>query len=155
VPCRSGVGAAESPWPAAEDEVGVQLSANVSLPGRPASVVCARQVLDALLNLTDASDERRGHLAVLVTEACANAVVHATADSQVELSIDVDLERCVIEVGNRGEFSHRADVIADPPGPLAMSGRGLPLIAALADSATFVTTRPGQVLLRITKHLTD
>jgi len=31
--------------------------------------------------------------------------------------------------------------------------RGLPLIATLADTATFIPTRPGHVLLRITKQL--
>jgi hypothetical protein len=33
--------------------------------------------------------------------------------------------------------------------PLAPGGRGLPLIAALSDSAEFVATRPGYVLLRM------
>jgi hypothetical protein len=37
--------------------------------------------------------------------------------------------------------------------PLTVGGRGLPFIAALADSATFVAGQPGQVLYASGKHL--
>ncbi|MEU1752766.1 hypothetical protein ABZ436_08950 [Micromonospora matsumotoense] len=40
-----------------------------------------------------------------------------------------------------------------PPGPLTVGGRGVPLIAALADTAAFLDEQPDHVLLRITKHL--
>ena len=42
-----------------------------------------------------------------------------------------------------------------PVDPLTVGGRGLPLIAALADTAGFVAGEPDRVLLRMEKHLTD
>jgi serine/threonine-protein kinase RsbW len=59
-------------------------------------------VLTTLLSLTDADREICGHLAVLISEACANAVVHAELDSAVEVIIVIDDHNCLIEVGNRG-----------------------------------------------------
>jgi len=96
----------------------------------------------------------RGHLAVLISEACANAVLHADPDSTVDIAIVIDDHDCLLEVGNCGTTPDGAGLDADLPDPLTVGGRGLPFIAALADSATFVTGQPGQVLLRIRKHLT-
>jgi serine/threonine-protein kinase RsbW len=110
-------------------------------------------VLTTLLGLTDAGEEPRGHLAVLISEACANAVMHAAHDSTVDVTIVIDDHECLIEVGNRGSTPDGAGLTAELPGPLIVGGRGLPLIAALADSAAFVAEQPGQVLLRMTKRL--
>jgi serine/threonine-protein kinase RsbW len=57
-------------------------------------------------------------------------------------------------VGNRGTSPDGAGLGAKLPDPLSVGGRGLPLIAALADAATFTPGQAGQVLLRITKRLT-
>jgi serine/threonine-protein kinase RsbW len=130
------------------------MTMTLSLPRQPSSVTRARHVLTTLLSLTDASEESRGHLAVLISEACANAVMHADPDSTVDITIVIDDHDCLIEVGNRGSNPDGAGLTADLPDPLTIGGRGLPLIAALADTAGFVAGHPGQVLLRITKHLT-
>lgn len=92
---------------------------------------------------------------MLITEACANAVMHADPDSTVDITICIDNEVCLLEVGNRGSTPNGAGLDAELPAPLTVGGRGLPLIAALADTAAFVAGPPDQVLLRITKHLTD
>ncbi|WP_170147597.1 ATP-binding protein [Micromonospora phaseoli] len=131
------------------------MSMTLSLPRQPSSVTRARHVLTTVLSLTDASEDCRGHLAVLITEACANAVVHADPDSTVDIIIIIDEDVCLLEVGNRGSTPNGGGLEADLPAPLTIGGRGLPLIAALADTAAFVTGQPGQVLLRMTKHLAD
>jgi stage II sporulation SpoE-like protein len=48
---------------------------------------------------------------------------------------------------------HASHITSDLPDPLTVGGRGLPLIAALADTAAFIPTAHGHVLLRITKQL--
>lgn len=80
----------------------MRVTMTLSLPRQPSSVTRARQILATLLSLTDASEEARGHLAVLISEACANAVVHAERDSAVDVTIRIDDHECLIEVGNRG-----------------------------------------------------
>lgn len=133
----------------------MRVSMTLSLPRQPSSVTRARHVLATLLSLTDAHEDIGGHLAVLMSEACANAVIHADADSDVDITISIDDDVCLLEVGNHGRTPDGAGLDADLPAPLTIGGRGLPLITALADTATFVTGPPGQVLLRITKHLAD
>jgi len=127
----------------------------LSLPRQPSSATRARHVLTTLLSLTDVSEDTRANLAVLISEACANAVIHADPDSDVDITISIDDHVCRIEVGNRGRSPDNTRLDADLPTPLTIGGRGLPLIGALADTAAFVNKAPGQVLLRITKHLTE
>ncbi|MFF0467357.1 ATP-binding protein [Micromonospora zamorensis] len=133
----------------------MRVSMTLSLPRQPSSATRARHVLTTLLSLTDVSEDTRANLAVLISEACANAVIHADPDSGVDITISIDDHVCLIEVGNRGRSPDNTKLDADLPAPLTIGGRGLPLIGALADTAAFVTGAPGQVLLRITKHLAD
>ncbi len=132
----------------------MHVTMTLSLPRQKSSVTRARHVLTTLLSLTDAGEESAGLLAFLISEACANAVVHADHDSTVDITIDINGHDCRLEVGNRGSTPDGAGLTGDLPDPLTVGGRGLPLIAALADTAAFVPGRRGQVVLRMTKRLT-
>ena len=68
----------------------MRLTMDLSLPRDRASVVRARHVLDTLLSLVDATDECRAQLALLITEACANAVLHSDRNIPIELAIALD-----------------------------------------------------------------
>jgi anti-sigma regulatory factor (Ser/Thr protein kinase) len=131
----------------------MRVTMTLSLPRHTSSVTRARHVLTTLLSLTDAGEEARGHPAVLISEACANAVVHAERDSTVDVTVDIDDHDCVIEVGNRGNNPDGARLAAELPDPMTVGGRGLPLIAALADTAAFLDEQPGRVRLRMSKRL--
>jgi serine/threonine-protein kinase RsbW len=133
----------------------VHATMTLSLPRQPSTVTRARQMLTTLLSLTDADAEVRDHLAVVISEACANAVLHSDLDSTVDIAIGIDDDDCVLEIGNRGPTPDGVGFGAGLPDPLTVGGRGLPLIAALVDSVTFVAGQPGRVLLRIRKHLVD
>ena len=133
----------------------MRVTMTLSLPREASAVPRARQVLTTLLSLTAASDACRADLAVLISEACANAVRHADPESTVDISIVIDDETCLLEVGNRGRTPDSGRFAAGLPDPLTVGGRGLPLIAALADTAGFVAGEPDRVLLRMEKHLTD
>jgi hypothetical protein len=52
------------------------LTMMVSLPRHPSSVARARSMLATLLGLSEATKEHRGHLPILITEACAFATPH-------------------------------------------------------------------------------
>ncbi|BCJ51952.1 hypothetical protein Asp14428_34270 [Actinoplanes sp. NBRC 14428] len=131
----------------------MHVTLTLSLPRQPSTVTRARHVLATLLSLTDAAEEVRGHLAVVISEACANAVIHADPDSTVDVTIVIDDDEFTLEVGNRGTSPDGAGLKAGLPEPLTVGGRGLPFIAALADRAEFVPGPPGEVRLRMHKNL--
>ena len=131
----------------------MRLAMTISLPRHSSSVTRARRMLAVLLSLTDATEEHCHHLAILITEACANAVIHGATSDPVELAVAIDGDTCRIEVGNRGDSPTVGRLTAKLPDPAQSSGRGLPLIAALSDSAAFLPAPAGRVLLRITRRI--
>jgi serine/threonine-protein kinase RsbW len=130
----------------------VHLRMTMSLPRHPSTVVCARGALNVLLTLTGTTEECRDELAVLITEACANAVEHSAPGSPVDISVLVEDRECILEIGNHGDAT-AAKVTRQPVDPLRIGGRGLPVMAAFADTVAFAPAPAGQVLLRITKRL--
>src|SRR3954469_10011400 len=104
----------------------MHVSLSLSLPRQSSSVTRARHVLTTLLSLTDAGEESRGHLAVLISEACANAVLHAERDSTLDVTIVIDDHDCLIEVRNRGSTPDGAGLTSELPDPRTAGGRGLP-----------------------------
>jgi serine/threonine-protein kinase RsbW len=131
----------------------MRLTMAVSLPQRPSSISEARRILAVLLSLTAADDQSRDDLAVLVTEACANAVQYGETGTTIDLRVAIESGACVLEVGNRGRMPDGVRLSTRIPDPAQLHGRGLPLIVALSDSAQFVATTPGYVLLRMALRL--
>lgn len=131
----------------------MRLTMAISLPQQPSSIGEARHILAVLLSLTTADDRSRDDLAVLVTEACANAVQHGEPGTTIDLHVAIESGTCVLEVGNRGRVPDGGSFPTRVPDPAQLSGRGLPLIAALSHSAQFVATTPGYVLLRMAARL--
>lgn len=126
----------------------------LSLPREAASVTYLRALLDGLLASSGVTGDCRGELAIMVTEACTNAVAHGRGTGSVEVTIAMEPDRCVIEVGNSDGHFDEGRLGVGLPSPMAEGGRGLPLIGALADTVGVTHPRPGWVLLRMAKRLT-
>lgn len=134
----------------------MRMAVSLHLPRESASVARARHVLDVMLAEAHVSDDQRASLGLLISEACTNAVVHARRDGPIEITLRVENDECVVEVGNTdGDMAHLGltGLTGLPPDPLEENGRGLPLIAAIADTARFINPRPGWVVLQMAKRL--
>jgi serine/threonine-protein kinase RsbW len=131
----------------------MRLIMEVSLRREAAVASHGRYLLDLLLRLADVAETCRTDLGVLITEACTNAVVHADRDDAIEVTVSIDDRTCVVEVGNHADAVSDDRFAAAMPSALVEGGRGLPLIAMLADSASFTCPRPGWLVLRIGKRL--
>jgi anti-sigma regulatory factor (Ser/Thr protein kinase) len=106
------------------DETVLRLAAD------PASATRARHAAVTLADELGASPDTRAGIAVAVTEAVANVVVHAyrgIAASGVEIALSGDEEALDVEIRDRGVGLRPRD---DSPG----LGLGLGLMAQLADS---------------------
>ena len=118
------------------------------LPRDAVSVPVSRQVLDSCLETLGVAPDTRADIALALSEACANVVLHAGPGEQYEVQVSTRDRRCVIEVvntgGRDGEPAPASVVgafLADDPVPVtAEHGRGLQIIDAVADNLELTST---------------
>jgi serine/threonine-protein kinase RsbW len=105
--------------------------ASLELPTSTWTVRVARYALDGLLDAAGVAVAICGDLAVALSEACTNAVSHASSGPSYRVEICVDETRCTMEVRDRGPgfdpgLVRTSDLDSD-------GGRGLFLMRALVD----------------------
>jgi serine/threonine-protein kinase RsbW len=112
----------------------VEFKVVLFMPRDTASVPISRQVLDSCLETLGVTADTRTDIALALSEACANAVLHAEAEQEYEVMARATDGRCVIEVANGG---NGATEIARPSEPVPLTaehGRGLKIIDAITDN---------------------
>jgi serine/threonine-protein kinase RsbW len=124
----------------------------LTLPGDMHAASHARNMVEMFLSRLGVTRECRDDLGLIVSEACTNALAHAGRPADVEVHISVGQHECVVDVGNSAGPPHDVELQADLPDPLAESGRGLPIISALADSA-HIHHQPGWVVVHTVKRI--
>src|SRR3954463_5437979 len=109
----------------------MEIRLSLSLPRDRTTVPLTRRVLDSALAVFSVTKDCRDDIGLAVGEACANAVQHADAGADYEVTVTIHEDRCIIDVVDEGvgmDTAVTADAAAD-----AESGRGLRIIHALAD----------------------
>jgi serine/threonine-protein kinase RsbW len=112
------------------------------LPRLAQSVGHVRRALDTVLAAFPVRADCRQRLAIAVSEACANAVEHADGTDEYHITARVEEGRCHVTITDHGCGFRPASAQPTPPPTSAETGRGLHLIAALADQFE-LHTRPG------------
>ncbi|MGH3207411.1 MAG: ATP-binding protein [Trebonia sp.] len=124
------------------------------LPRDSFSVPVSRQVLDSCLETLGVTPDTRADIALALSEACANVILHAGPGEEYEVLVSAKDRRCAIEVINAGsrdggpgldrsaeaqpEGFARAD---DPVSALGEHGRGLKIIDAVTDNLQLTGNR--------------
>ena len=122
------------------------------LPPVAASVSLARHTLAGALRVAAVTDECIEEAAVAVSEACTNVFDHAAEDQNFEVLInvgDVELTMHILDSGPGFPGGHR---LADWPEHTSEGGRGLILMNAFSDDASF-DSRDGGASVRLKKTL--
>jgi serine/threonine-protein kinase RsbW len=112
----------------------VEIKIVLYLPRDAESVPVSRQVLDGCLDTLGVTAETRTDIALALSEACANVILHAGPGDQYEVMASAREGRCVIEVINTGDG---AGVIPPADGMVpttAEHGRGLKIMDAVVDN---------------------
>ena len=109
-----------------------------------------RTSLGALLEPLAVPEGAVEDLQLALTEACANAIVHAEGARHCRVSVVADEGRCTVRVIDHGPGFSLAAVQADEPDPLSEVGRGLHVVQAVADELS-VEPRPDGVVVRFVK----
>ena len=123
------------------------------LPRDAASVSLTRRVLEAALVSLGVSDDCRADVQLALSEACTNVIRHAVPSQSYQVQVGFDERRCTIEVLDDGPGIELATA-ATMASPLDEHGRGLRIIALVADEVEVRRRRPHGTLLRFVKRLT-
>lgn len=108
----------------------------LTIPARSEYLILARLALAGIARQVPMSETLLADLKLAVTEACGNAVRHATPveGGVVRVRFQVEADLIEIEVQDEGTDGIRAGNGADPPdGALVESGMGLAIIRAIVD----------------------
>jgi serine/threonine-protein kinase RsbW len=124
----------------------VEIKVVLSLPRDAASVPVSRQVLNNCLETLGVMPDTRADIALALTEACANVILHAGPGDEYEVHASARDGRCIIDVVNTGNQLKPAAPGARPAtgagpaadaaaaSPPAEHGRGLKIIDAVTDN---------------------
>jgi serine/threonine-protein kinase RsbW len=121
----------------------VEIQMVLHLPRDAESVPVSRQVLDGCLRTLGVTADTRADIALALSEACANVILHAGADDEYQVQVSARNGQCAIEVINGGPANghqtggESADGIALSRGPVPVTaehGRGLKIIDAVVDN---------------------
>ena len=119
------------------------------LPRDAVSVPICRQVLNGCLETLGVTPDTRGDIALALSEACANVVLHAGPGEEYEVQVRAKDRKCVIEVVNAGSLDggkapdacgldsepFEGFALTDlPVSATAERGRGLKIIDAVAEN---------------------
>lgn len=92
-------------------------------------------------------------VALALTEACANVVQHAGPHDDYEVRVDIDDDRCRIQVTDQGEGFDPALLVEQGPADVLERGSGLRLMRALVDTLRFEQDPDGRHRVTFVKRL--
>jgi serine/threonine-protein kinase RsbW len=108
----------------------------LAMPAKSEYLILARLALAGIARKVPMSETALADLKLAVTEACGNAVRHATpvTGGSVRVTFHVEADRIEIEVQDDGTEGIQAANGAEPEsGALVESGMGLAIIRAIVD----------------------
>jgi len=122
----------------------------VSLEARPGSLRAVRHFVDEVAEAAGLGEEGAFDLKVAVSEACANAVEHASAPGgALEICAQLFADRLTVHITDPGGFQlstrnpHRQDE----------RGLGIPLMVALMDEVRFARTKGSGTTVSLSMNL--
>ncbi len=127
------------------------------LPRDVASVPVNRQVLDGCLKTLGVTPDTRADIALALTEACANVIMHAGPGEEYEVQASVRNGLCAIEVVNTGTTgagtAERVALTSDAVPATAEHGRGLKIMDAVVDNLQLTGSTADGTVVRFEKAL--
>lgn len=116
----------------------------LTLPARAENVGVVRHLLGGVAEALDIDREQLDDMRLAVSEACANAVVHAYGDGSGLMDVDIAARGAELLINVRDHGGGMAPR-TDSPG----LGVGLPLMASLAESMELLTPPGGGTEVRM------
>ena len=105
----------------------------LTMPARPEGVAVVRQALAGVADALDVDAAVVADMKMALSEACTNVVVHAYADGDGVLEVELSADDSGLEIRVR-DHGRGIQPQVNPSREVPALGLGLPLIAALSDS---------------------
>jgi quercetin dioxygenase-like cupin family protein/anti-sigma regulatory factor (Ser/Thr protein kinase) len=119
----------------------VEVTMVLYLPRDAVSVPVSRRVLDGCLQTLGVTPDTRADIALALSEACANVILHAGTEQEYQVQVSARNGCCSIEVINAGSWNgtpardgSRPALTGEPVPATAEHGRGLKIIDAVTDN---------------------
>jgi serine/threonine-protein kinase RsbW len=128
-------------------------SAVLDLPTSSWTVAVARHALHGLLDAAGVAAGMGADLTIALSEACTNAVRHASAGLSYRVRLCVDDSRCLMEVRDHGAgFDPR---LVPAPRVHAHDGRGLMIIRTIVDKVHIDALQPHGMRVVMVKNCSN
>ena len=118
------------------------------LPPEAASVSLARHTLAEALRIAAVSPDCIHEAQVVLSEACTNVFHHVAAGQTFEVLINIGDLELTMHILDSGPGFPRSHHLANWPDDTAENGRGIALMTAFTDHATFESENGGSVRLK-------
>jgi serine/threonine-protein kinase RsbW len=113
------------------------------LPPEPASVSLARHTLAEALRAAAVAPDCVHEAQVALSEACTNVFHHVAADQNFEVLINIGDHELTMHILDSGPGFPRSNQLAAWPDNDAENGRGMALMTAFTDDASFESDHGG------------
>jgi serine/threonine-protein kinase RsbW len=132
----------------------MEIKMALSVPRDAESVPVSRQVLDRCLETLGVTPDTRGDIALALTEACANVVLHAGPGEEYAVTASARAGKCIIEVLDSGGRGGRVPGSGGPAGGMrGPHGRGLQIIDAVVDELSLTGSSRNGTTVHFEKKL--
>jgi len=121
----------------------VSIQIVMMLPPKAASVSLARHTMAEALRIPGVAPDCSHEAQVAVSEACSNFLRHVGADQNFEVLINIGELELTMHILDSGQGFPRGHRLADWPEVEAENGRGMALMTAFTDQASFETDHGG------------
>lgn len=123
------------------------------LPGDAATLPLVRHITTAALRELGVEISAIDDVALALTEASANVVLHSQADDAYEVHLVIENDQCEIRVIDTGRGFDSSSLAVAMAAPSEEQGRGLALISALVDSVRFESRPETGTIVHLVKDL--
>lgn len=112
----------------------------MTLPAMPPAVALARQAVRGILDVLEWDEDRRSDVAIAVTEACTNVVLHAYPDGAGDCEVRAWAADDELRIAVR---DHGRGIDSRAPSSSPGLGLGVPLMLTLGDEVSFASPADG------------
>ena len=131
----------------------MQIIIALLLPRDEQTVPVSRHIAANAMAEIGVAEDSTHDIAVALTEACTNVLMHSGPGDEYEVSLEVDEDQCVIRVVDTGQGFDAASLDFGHARNSAEQGRGIELMRTLVGQVRFISKPEAGTVVHLEKTL--